>query len=282
MDSMRTLNTSLPGVSPSKSQNVESAEDLLNAFKAAALSVTKLYKTAAEEKGRARTEGYQDALDELLAFLDKEDIGLSDGEGWRIRAWATERLDGRDNMPQNADSEDESGEKMDRSTSPEFQRSQSATRLSAISPGQRTSSPTQTESQTPSSFVTPTSTPTTNESAMMPPQGLFTFRSAQSLPQDPDITLSNLVLSDSARAQHDASAASNASNVPITVTRPRPNNRHNTHSGHTGRSSSRSSSSASRGTDKKRKLELPDFFDISNSSFGKDGLGGGGKRGRFI
>ena len=81
---MRSLNTSLPGTSPPKQQKGEPPEQLLQAFKAAALSVTKLYKTAAADQGRTRAEGYQDALDELLAFLDREDIGLSDGEGWRI------------------------------------------------------------------------------------------------------------------------------------------------------------------------------------------------------
>jgi len=279
MDSMRSLDTSLPGTSPSKAQAAEPAEDLLNAFKAAALSVTKLYKTAADDKGRARAEGYQDALDDRLTFFDKEDNGLSDGEGWRIRAWATERLDGRDSVSQNMESEDESGEKMDRSLSPEVQRSHSATRLSSAAPGQRISSPARTESQASPSFITPTSTLAPNESNMMPPQGAFTFRSSHTLSQDPDITLSNLDLSDGTRAQHDASVASHAPNPPITVTRPRTNNRYNAHP---GRSNSRTGNPLSRGPEKKRKLELPDFFDISNSSFGKDGLGGGGKRGRFI
>ena len=72
---MRSLNTSLPGTSPSKQHGSEPPEQLLQAFKAAALSVTKLYKTAALDQTRARSEGYQDALDDLLSFLDKEDIG---------------------------------------------------------------------------------------------------------------------------------------------------------------------------------------------------------------
>src|SRR5271170_1311326 len=132
MDSMRSLNTSLPGTSPSKQHGTEPPEQLLQAFKAAALSVTKLYKTAAADQNRARSEGYQDALDELLAFLDREDIGLSDGEGWKIRRWATERLDGRgDSGSQTMESEDEAAEKTDGVSSPELHRSQSATRLSS-------------------------------------------------------------------------------------------------------------------------------------------------------
>jgi hypothetical protein len=114
---------------------------------------------------------------------------------------------------------------------------------------------------------------------MMAPQGAFTFRSSYTLPQDPDITLSNLDLSDGTRAQNDASVASHAPNPPITVTRPRTNTRYSTHP---GRPNARTGNPPSRGPEKKRKMDMSDFFDISNSCFGKDGFGGGGKRGRFI
>ena len=77
---MRSLNTSLPRTSPRRNQ--QPPEELLSAFKAAALSVTNLYKNAASEQARSRAAGYQDALDDLLSFLDKENLGLGDGEGW--------------------------------------------------------------------------------------------------------------------------------------------------------------------------------------------------------
>ena len=86
---MRHLSSSLPG---SRRRN-EQPHQLLADFKAAALSVTNLYKTATAENARSREAGYQDALDDLLAFLDRENMGLMDGEGWRVRRWATERLD---------------------------------------------------------------------------------------------------------------------------------------------------------------------------------------------
>jgi len=272
MDSMKSLDTSLPGASPSKSQIGEPSEQLLDAFKAAALSVTKLYKTAANDQGRARSEGYQDALDELLAFLDKEDIGLSDGEGWRIRRWATERLDGRDSVPQNGESDDESAEKQDPVSSPELHRSHSSIRLS---PTNRTASPARTESQAPP--ITPTASEPSN---MLPPQGTFTFRSQHTYPQDADITLSDLDLSDGSRSQNiDGSVMSHASNPPITITRPRANTRHNIHS---GRLNPRGTNSISRGAGQKRKINIAEFFDISNPGHGKDGFGGGGgKRGRY-
>jgi hypothetical protein len=277
MDSMRSLNTSLPGTPPPKQQTGEPPEALLTAFKAAALSVTNLYKSAAVDQGRARSEGYQDALDELLAFLDKEDIGLTDGEGWRIRRWATERLDGRDSVSQNMESDDETAEKTDRGSSPVLQRSQSATRLSSTANPTRTASPARTDSATPT-IITPAAEISTPN--LMPPQTTFTFRSSHQYPQDADIILSDLDLSDNTRApSHDGSVASHASNTTssgITITRPR--NRHNNHS---ARLSQRAGSTIGRGAGQKRKINFGDFFDIGNLGHGKDGFGGGGKRGRF-
>lgn len=277
MDSMRSLNTSLPGASSAKQPVGEPPEQLLQSFKAAALSVTKLYKTAAADQARARAEGYQDALDELLAFLDKENIGVSDGEGWRIRRWATERLDGRDSVSQSMESDDEAGEKMDGGLSPEIQRSQSATRLSPTTGTTPIASPERTESQVPPPVVTPVpSEPTIT----MPPQGMFTFQAGPAYPQDTDITLSDLNLSDNVRPQsNDNLMASHTANTPITVTRtPRTNPRHN----HPTRLNTRTTSSLSRGAGQKRKINFAELFDISNPSYGKDGFGGGGKRGRFV
>ena len=57
MDSMRSLNTSLPGATsttaaPTTVKHQDPPEQLLTAFKAAALSVTNLYKSAAADQGR--------------------------------------------------------------------------------------------------------------------------------------------------------------------------------------------------------------------------------------
>jgi hypothetical protein len=276
MDSMRSLNTSLPGTSPPKQQVGEPPEQLLQSFKAAALSVTKLYKTAAADQGRARAEGYQDALDELLAYLDKEDIGLSDGEGWKIRRWATERLDGRDAFSQNLESDDEAGEKLDRGSSPEIRRSQSATRLSPTTATARTSSPARTEPQVPPTTVN------LSEAINVPPQqGAFTFRSSQQYPQDADITLSDLDLSDSARSQsHDGSTMPQAPVAPLAFTRTSRTNAR--HTNHPTRLNARSTGSLSRAAGQKRKINFAELFDISNFGHGKDGFGGVGKRGRFV
>ena len=74
MDSMRGLNTALPRATPQKAAGASPTppEALLQAFKDAALSVTKLYKTAAADQAKTRAEGFQDCLDELLTFMDKE------------------------------------------------------------------------------------------------------------------------------------------------------------------------------------------------------------------
>lgn len=103
MDSMRSLNTSLPR----PPQSSHPPEQLLQVFKNAALSVTNLYRTAEASEHRSRQAGYQDALDELLAFLDQQDIGLADGEGWVIRRWATERLDAQPNGHAGSESDED-------------------------------------------------------------------------------------------------------------------------------------------------------------------------------
>jgi hypothetical protein len=270
MDSMRSLNTSLPGTSPSKQHGTEPPEQLLQAFKAAALSVTKLYKTAAADQSRARSEGYQDALDELLVFLDREDIGLSDGEGWKIRRWATERLDGRDTVSQHAESDDDT-EKQERGSSPVLERTQSATQLST-----RTASPVRTESVTP--IIPP---PIFEQPTMLPPASTFTFRSSHPYPQDTDMNLSDLNLSDSRGQPLDATIVSHRSQSPsasITITRP---SRSASRLNQTNRHNTRTPNSIGRGAGQKRKINLGEFFDIGNLGHGKDGFGGGGKRGRF-
>ncbi|KAK0108368.1 hypothetical protein ONS95_003178 [Cadophora gregata] len=282
MDSMRSLDTSLPRATPITaaasitSKHQDPPEQLLTAFKAAALSVTNLYKSAAVDQGRARAEGYQDALDELLTFLDKEDIGLSDGEGWRVRRWATERLDGRDSVTPNIESDDEASDKAERGSSPTIQRSQSSSRIPTTSNPIRAVSPMRTESAPPtivshSVDSAPNSTPS---------QATFTFRSAHPYPQDADIILSGLDISDNTRVpNHDGSVASHTSNTVLSglgVSRP-PRTRHNNHT----RIGNRPNGTTGRGGGQKRKINFGEFFDIGNLGQGRDGFGGGGKRGRF-
>ena len=88
-------------------------EELLDVFKAAALSVTKLFKTSTAAQSKARVDGYQDCLEDLLAVLDKGDADVRS-----IRRWVLERLDGRESMLSTIESEDEV-EKTDGGSTPE-------------------------------------------------------------------------------------------------------------------------------------------------------------------
>ncbi|OHE95299.1 hypothetical protein CORC01_09444 [Colletotrichum orchidophilum] len=271
MDSMRSLNTSLPGASAAAKQPTQndSPEQLLDAFKAAALSVTKLYKTSAAAQSKARMDGYQDCLDDMLSFLDKERIGLGDGDGWRIRSWATERLDGaRDTGSQNAESDDEA-DKAETAASPELNRTSSGTQLSSL----RGESHLRTDSAPPSipqpveEEDGPEPIPIT-----VPTADSFTFQSSHPWPpqppqQDAYLNLANLDLSDS-RA-HDSSSAN--TNPATRTARPR-------HPANNPRSASRQGNNLGRGAGSKRKINFAEIFDLS--SLDKNMFGGGSKRSR--
>jgi hypothetical protein len=270
MDSMRHLSTSLPG---SRRRN-DQTQQLLADFKAAALSVTNLYKTAAGENTRARETGYQDALDDLLSFLDKENLGLGDGEGWRVRQWATERLD---------DKEDEEGARDDlagtRSSSPEVLRKPQMAALSSELVEESEPRPASEPPQQPP-----------QQQASRAPQALpsledFAFRSTQPYPTNHDRETNNTMELD----QSSSSTPSSTSTVRIT---PKPSrSRHNNHNRNRENRANAATLNFNlgNGAGSKRKMPYPDFFDISGLNFegqnrdGKDGNGGrGGKRGRHV
>jgi len=229
----------------------DSPEELLSVFKAAALSVTRLYKTSASAQTKARAEGYQDCLDDILAFLTKEGIGLVDGDGGKMRRWATARLDGRETVTHPMESEDEV-DKADTMSSPELHRTES--------PVQTTGAPTdvamRTDSAPPPSLQPIIETDAGN---VVPTQEVFTFQSRMPWPQDPNLTLANLDLSDG-RTTDPSSRGSSISSITMRASRIR-------HGGGS-RSGSRSSAHLGRGAGQKRKLNLPEIFDIG--SFGPE------------
>ncbi|KHJ33084.1 hypothetical protein EV44_g2290 [Erysiphe necator] len=270
---MKSLNTSLPGMPPTKQQ--DPPEQLLAAFKAAALSVTNLYKSAVSNQGGSRLEGYQSAIDELLTFLDRENLGLSDGEGWMIRRWATERLDGRDSTSHNTESEDE-GDKTDRGSSP-ISRSNSSNRVSqstqsttrAVSPVRRDLNPTSTPSL---------ATTDDNTNNLAAPVTAFTFQAQYPYPRDADIFLADIESESSHSSNLDSSIISHNSLQASSLALPRlPRSR----SSHPSRLNSKSTGPLGKGVGQKRKINYGDFFDIGNAGYGKENFGGGGKRGRF-
>lgn len=274
MDSMRSLNSSLPSSRSRRSQ----APELLQAFKNAALSVTNLYKTAVTDQANTRHLGYQDALEDLLSFLDKENLGLQDGEGWRIRQWATERFDGSDMVGASLDSDDDRAdiEKRARSSSPASQ-----TRTSEIGLDMREHSSTDNTAPSMES-VPPPSHKEESHSPIMERPPMFTFSAAQPLPNR-DVAM--LVPDTSSDIHSSSDTLSDATispiNAPVRVEvvnrGARTQNRH-VGTRHNTRSSNRDMGFAG-GT--KRKFHLPEFFDISNVSNSKDGMNGGGKRGRY-
>lgn len=257
----------LRGSSPAKNgAGCESPEQLLDSFKAAALSVTKLYKTSVAAQTKARADGYQDCLDDLLAFLDKSNIGVSDGEGWLIRKWATERLDGRDISPQTVESEDEV-EKPEPASSPEIHHSGNQTHLSAM----RNEPHLQTESA-PASIHQSTINSPAGEQQMIsvPTQDSFTFRASHPYPQEPYLNLENLDLSDSTRTNDGASPGSSA--VPIAhPTRSRTNKRG---------PRPRPTNHLGKGAGQKRTINFAELFNVGDIPFGKDMFGREGKRSR--
>ncbi|KAK5987443.1 hypothetical protein PT974_11570 [Cladobotryum mycophilum] len=224
-------------------------EQLLDVFKAAALSVTKLYKTSARVEARARADGFQDCLEDLLTFLDRENIGLGDGEGWRIRRWATERLDGRETGLQSAESEDEI-EKSERTSSPEVTRT--STEPSAPTQGNTTIA-TPPPPPPPPAVIAPVN----NEPPhfVVPTQDAFTFQSSY-----PNIA--TLDLSDTRSQEVPAFTSSRNTKSRFAGSSSRPGPRQSTHLG--------------RGAGTKRRMDFDDFF--GGCLDGKDSFGNGGKR----
>ena len=273
MDSMRSLNTFLP-----KSTRRQPPEQLLSAFKAAALSVTNLYKTAASDQDQARKQGYQEALDELLHFLDNESLGLGDGEGWKVRQWATERYDGSPPAADTHDSDDEAADaaSQGRGSSPTTRRKASREANAA-----RQSPPSTSPIRTVSA-VSQTLPPIQESNVAVSKPEVFTFTAP--IPYPPEVEMQIPETNDDT-SQPPLQTQTPANASPPTVrlgvvqrgarTPYRSGNRSTRHSTR----SVHSSRSLGPGAGSKRAVSFGDFFDIGGSG-DRDASGGGGKRGR--
>lgn len=246
----------------------------MQAFKEAALTVTTLYKTATSERARGHQEGYQDALEELLRFLDRENLGLQDGEGWRVRQWATERYQGSHHHVHAASDNEEEAEDdtRARSSSPVYQKKDtldstvSATQTENMPPA---AGPPRSESAPPAApplgrSGSPTR-PTTAHFTI--PASDFTFQSTMQPQAAHDIDMSNADI-------NSASTQNNTSHFQINLI-PR-------QSRSTRRDSRTAASRLGPGAGAKRPMPTIDFFDLGgfNERDGRD-KNGGGKRGRF-
>ena len=257
--------------------------ELIDAFRSAAVSVTSLFKAATATQKQAHTEGYQECLRDLIVFLDNENLGLGDGEGWKVRSWATEKMNGSpDVMVQDRESEDEI-DKAETSSSPELTRTASGTALSSLrgdqtpkegmsSRGERLDSAppppsNKDEGQASIAAVVHTAnppTPTVNVpiTVSVPTQDSFSFQS--SIPY-PEPNLASLQISETPSSQ-----THTVGPHPSRMSRNK----------HGSRSASRSISKAVVG--QKRKLNLTEFFNLESLGAGKDFFGNGREKRRHI
>jgi len=268
---MRSLNTSLPRP-PRRRRSNPPPEQLIQTFKAAALSVTNLYKTAAADQARAREAGYQDALDDVLAFLDKENLGLDDGEGWKVRQWATERLDGSPLAHTASDSDEDRGDQVTRarSSSPATQRT-TTQEVGLPRQASRSASPIRAAS---APMAPPP--PTERRNNISPGPEIFAFRSAHPYPHDIDMQ-SDTTPQSELQFPGQIPPSGPAVRVEV-VSRGSRTPRGSRHSNRAGASTR----SLGTGAGSKRGFRFGDYeFDIGPAD-GRDGSGGGGKRGRFI
>ncbi|KAF2824894.1 hypothetical protein CC86DRAFT_420256 [Ophiobolus disseminans] len=242
MDSMRSLNTSLP--------RTRRQPDVHQSFRTAALNVTNLYKSALADLDRARSDGYQEALDELLGFLDREKIGMCEGEGGRIRQWAAERLDGALPKQPTSDSDDDDvDDKRARSSSPVMEHNlvEAAHRADSAPP-----------------LVHMEATSADADTAAL--DHVFHFSAPQAYPS------SNTNTTDSAVSDFTAAARRAFPNPRRTSTR--------SSSRTLQRSAAQNLFQLGNGAGQKRRL-MHDFFNVDTSNDRRDGSSGGGKRGRM-
>ena len=267
MDSMRTLNTSLPR--PRSARLSQPPEQLIQAFKNAALSVTNLYRTAEADENRARQAGYQEALDDLLMYLDKKNIGLNDGEGWIIRTWATERLDSKFSTLGNSDSDEEHRETVGPtgSTSPLNLAKSPGKNIESVNQTTDSPSPVKEESVTIGSHISVSNSNTSNHTP-----GIFTFRSSHPQPQDVDTHLPEGSTTIDTSCTESPIQCQTPSSITVNVL-PR-----GSRSSRTNRQSQRSSTTRNLGTGagSKRRLPFGDYFDLGSLEGS-----GGSKRGRM-
>ncbi|OJD34126.1 uncharacterized protein BKCO1_2500043 [Diplodia corticola] len=301
MDSMRSLNTSLP----SARRRPQPPAQLLQAFKTAALQVTNLYKAAATDREAAHEEGYQAALEDMLSFLDNENLGVGDGEGWRVRQWVTEKLQEGMASGNHIDSDDENTNTNNTTTSShqhgEHQAKPAPQRSSSPVVPHRTEEPVVSVPPPAVASVSPepahVSAPERPAFDATLPKGDFTFRAAQSLPAHTDLDMDH-----EAEDEGDENNNNNNATAPAQINVfPRHHGRANHHHHRSGNGINRSNhardgnrnnaaataaavaqiNSIGQGAGLKRRAPFGDFFDITGVGNGKDISGGGGKRGRF-
>jgi hypothetical protein len=280
MDSMRSLKGSLPSTSAGRRQSEQpgGGNQLYPAFQQAAVALTTLFKKAHENNTRAEEDGYQTAILDLLSFMDQENLGLQDGEGWRVREWATAKVhpDSRQGSANQESDEEPDEEKRARSSSPAME-----TNVSSTNPQETTSTTTtldKTDRQSPRAESAPpiastlsktASTPTSHDSSrrigLHAPSAEFTFHSAQQLPAlDMEV--------ETTTPGHSPNLQSGLPTFQVNFAPTRPSRGTPRHS----RQTRQSTTALGPGAGSKRSLPFSGYFDFGD--FGGGGGGGGGKR----
>jgi hypothetical protein len=256
MDSMRSLNTSLP---KTRRRQPAPQPDTHQSFRSAALTVTTLYKAALADIDRSRADGYQDALEDLIAFLDKGNLGVGEGEAWRIRQWIMERLDGGLPVQSTSDSGDEENaeDQRARSSSPVMERNSSPEESRSMEP-----MATSTNLRCDSAPL-PTSSSPPPEPDMTPLPPMFQFSSPQVYPST----------STTDNHPYDHSTAARRTFATPRRSSHRPSSRN------LQRSAAQNLFSLGSGAGQKRRI-AHEFFNLDFNDR-RDGPGGGSKRGRM-
>jgi hypothetical protein len=278
---MRSLKGSLPSASAGRRQAEEpGGNELFPTFQQAAMSLTTLFKKAQkiqEDQARAEDDGYQAAILDLLSFMDEENLGLQDGEGWRVREWATAKV--HPSSRQGSSTHESDGEQDDerraRSSSPvvEVNSINTDTRPTVAASALDKSGLQQVRAESaPPIPVVISKTPTTTHhtsgrrSGFNVPSAEFTFHSAQQLPalgMEVETTTprhSPSLPSDIPTFQFNFGPAKASKGTP----------RHS-------RQSRQSNLPLGPGAGTKRTLPFSGYFDFGDAG-GKDDIGGGGKR----
>lgn len=221
-----------------------------------------------------------------MSFLDKEQLGLGDGEGRKVRQWVTERIDGTGAASSDTDDDRGDIEKETRSSSPALVRKENQDVPTPRQQSRSTSPP-----RTASAGQKPQPTPVTEFGTGSKP-ATFTFTAGPQFPQqqqhqqsqDIDMQPSDVTSTTTTAPPIEAQApiSSNVTTpsvrVEVVPRGTRTPHRHNNSTRHNPRSATREPGP---GTGSKRKFHFGDFFDISSIGNGREGSGGG-KRGRFI
>jgi hypothetical protein len=182
------------------------SDNVLDEFKTAALSVTRLYKAASKAADAARVEGYQNCLGDLLTLLEAD----PQLHPTTIRAWALERYHAADRERRAGSTEEElrgGREEMERDTAMDTNDHGTSEHSSMNMTSQYTQVDTPTQSPAPSfdQASAMLSVPAEMQTwSPQPPTASFTFRSDMRVPRHPPPPLgdTSFNLNSAARPHH--------------------------------------------------------------------------------